>query len=308
MTRGKRLALLLLALVVLALAAFAATRLNRDGEEAEAETMVVYALDESALETLAWTYQGETMSFDYADGTWTYNGDEAFPVNTSLMDQMLYNLQQVTAVTSITDPGDLSVYGLEDPAVSVSVNGEKVLDISEASNLDGNRYLADAAGNVYLGSSGLLDTFTYGLYDLVRMESVPTLSDVTAFSLQTEEGTRAYTCQPADEEDEDAGDTWLLEGESQDTEQVTSLISAVTGVTWNSCVSYSATEEELDAYGLTEPAVRASVRGTAEDEEQTFTLELGGLTEDGTGCYARIAGSAMVYTVDASVLETLLAA
>lgn len=305
MTRGKKLVLLLLALAVLLAAAVAATRLNREEAEPEEEATVIYELEESALNNLTWTYQGETMSFDYKDGAWTYTGDETFPVDSSLLDQMKYTLMGLTAVTSIENPGDLATYGLEEAAVTVSVNGEMVLAISEAANLDGNLYLADKEGRVYLVSTGVLDAFSYGLYDLVETEDVPSLSDVTELSLQTGEETRVYTLQPADDEEE-SEDTWLLDGEVQDTDRVSELISAVTGVTWNTCVCYNATEGELEAYGLTAPTVRASVQGTVDEEQQTFTLELGGLTEDETGCYARIAGSAMVYTVDAAVLETLL--
>ena len=80
------------------------------------------------------------------------------------------------------------------------------------------------------------------------------------------------------------------------------VVSGVTGVSWQQCVSYNATGDDLAEYGLDTPSATATVRYiyTEEDEdgneteyETTFTLELGDYTEDGV--YARIADSEMVY-------------
>ena len=96
-----------------------------------------------------------------------------------------------------------------------------------------------------------------------------------------------------------------------DTALTESLMETVTGLSWQSCVSYDASEEDLAAYGLDDPAVTAEVTYTVAEEDgesqsrtETFTLEIGNYS--GESCYARIAGSSMVYLIDAAVSDSLL--
>lgn len=89
-------------------------------------------------------------------------------------------------------------------------------------------------------------------------------------------------------------------------------------------VDYDADVKDLGDYGLDTPSVTVSVsyiettevetNETDEDgepvyetreEEKTFNLELGSYSADG-GCYARIAGSEMIYLIDAGVCDSLL--
>lgn len=96
-----------------------------------------------------------------------------------------------------------------------------------------------------------------------------------------------------------------------DTALTESLMETVTGLSWQSCVSYDASAEDLAAYGLDDPAVTAEVTYTVAGEDgesqsrtETFTLEIGDYS--GESCYARIAGSSLVYLIDAAVSDSLL--
>ena len=102
-------------------------------------------------------------------------------------------------------------------------------------------------------------------------------------------------------------------GLALDTDLTESLVETVTGLTWQSCVSYDASEEDLASYGLDTPAVTAAVTYTVTEEDEdgesqsrteTFTLEIGDYSSE--SCYARIAGSGMVYLIDAAVSDSLL--
>ena len=120
---------------------------------------------------------------------------------------------------------------------------------------------------------------------------------------------------------------WNQDGEETalDTSLTESLVQTVTDLSWNRCVAYQATEEQLSQWGLDAPAVTVTVSYVessqvetnqtdengdpvyeTQETAKTFTLELGDY--DGDACYARLAGSSMVYQVDGTVRDTLAAA
>ena len=199
--------------------------------------------------------------------------------------------------------------------------------IPDETSLDGLRYVSVGDGNVYLVSSDLLTNFSYGLYDLVSMESLPDMSDLVSLRVERPSGTLvidyledsglAYT---------DRYSYFAEDGEDYVTlgsEPAYNFIYQITGLSWSSCVNYAADDEALAACGLDSPSVTVTVdyiettevetNETDEDgnaitetrtEEKSLTLELGDYADD--GCYARIAGSDMVYLIDASICDSLL--
>ena len=329
MKRGKKLLFLLLALVVVSAAAVAATLLTPDETAEEETSTVVFSLDTSAITALSWTYDGEAVALSYADETWSYE-DPDCPIDQSYPENMAYALEEITSDRTIEAPEDLSEYGLDEPQCTIDITaGEDSyqLLIGDETTLDGLLYLSTGDGNVYLVSSGLLSAFSYGLYDIIDMETIPSITDVSSFTISRasdslelvylEDSGLAYSSEYV----------WFLQdGEDSltlDTDGVEELLGSVTGLSWDSCVSYNAAEDDLAAYGLDAPAVTVTINytetvtvdtgetdedGNAVTEQQerdaAFTLELGSYTDD--GCYARISGSSMVYLVDGSVCDGLL--
>ena len=247
-----------------------------------------------------------------------------------LSSHMLGELEELTSSKTIEAPDDLAEYGLDEPECSISVTAEAetTIDIGGETSLDGLRYVSIGDGNVYLVSSDLLTNFSCGLYDLVSKEAIPDMSDLVSFTVETASGTLDI------EYLEDSGlaytdrYTWfsLADGEytALDNELTEDLVSLVTGLSWGECVDYDADVKDLGDYGLDTPSVTVSVsyiettevetNETDEDgepvyetreEEKTFNLELGSYSADG-GCYARIAGSEMIYLIDAGVCDSLL--
>ena len=155
------------------------------------------------------------------------------------------------------------------------------------------------------------------------------MTDLTSVSIETTSGTLTLDYL------EDSGLAysdqytwfWNQDGEETalDTDLAEDLVSTVTGLTWNACVDYQADEDSLGTYGLDIPAATITVEYTestqvetnetaengdpiyeTQETPATFVLELGDY--DGATCYARISGSSMVYRVDGTVADTLLAA
>lgn len=335
MTRGKKLFVLLLALVILTGVTLLVAHLVPDEDESTAEdtSYIIFSLDPDQVTQLSWTYEDSTVTLTKDENSnWSYPDDEAFPLDASYPDAMVQALKEVSATKTIESPENLADYGLEEAACAISVTaGDSTyeLRIGDETGLGGQRYLSLGDGNVYLVDADLLEDFSLGLYDIVSMEPIPSMTDLTSVSIATTSGTLTLDYL------EDSGLAysdqytwfWNQDGEETplDTDLAEDLVSTVTGLTWNACVDYQADEDSLGTYGLDIPAATITVEytestqaATNETDENgdpiyeiqetpaTFVLELGDY--DGDTCYARISGSSMVYRVDGTVADTLLAA
>lgn len=332
LTRGKKLVLLLGILLVLMAVTVLVMELVPDEAAQEETAVTVFTLDMDQVTGLSWTYEGEEVSLERdEENNWIYPADDAFPLDPSYPDAMVQALSEIQADRIIEDPEDLSEYGLADPVCSITVQAEETrqLAIGDETSLGGQRYLSLGDGNVYLVDAGLLDDFALGLYDIVAKETIPAMTDVSSFQIQS--GGTTLTIDDKEEDGLAYSDQyhwfWNQDGTltALDTGLTDTLLGTITSLSWNSCVAYEATQDQLSQWGLDEPSVIVTVAYVASsqvetnetDEDgqpiyetqetpKTFTLELGDY--DGDTCYARLAGSSMVYQVDGTVRDTLAAA
>lgn len=337
MSRGKKLGLLLAVLVVLSGAAYATIRLaSTDGETEEDTGTVVFTAEAEEVTSLSWSYAGETVTVVSDDTTWRYAEDSAFPLDVSYIESMLDTLDEVTATKTIENAEDISEYGLEDPVCTVEVaqtTGETVtLRIGDETGMGGARYLSTGDGNVYLVDTEILDSFSYGLYDVVEKEPIPAMTDVVSMTVSSADATFTAWHWPESGLAYSDDYEWFTDAAATyaagtyralDTDLTESYVDNVTGLTWGACVAYNADAAALETYGLDAATVTAEVcyRESREvetnqtdddgntiyetvEEEVQFQLEIG--AEVGDNCYARIAGSTMVYCIDGAVRDTLL--
>lgn len=270
MTRGRKLLLLLLCLIALTAAALLATRLAPSEETAEDTTFVIFSLDPDQVTDLSWTYDGSTVTLRKdGENNWSYPADEAFPLDAAYPDAMVQALSEVEAAKTIQDPEDLASYGLEEGVCTVSVTaGEEThtLTFGDETSLGGQRYLSLGDGTVYLADSTLLDDFALGLYDLVEEETIPSMTDLTNLSIETSGGTLSIDYQEESGLAYSDQYTWFWDQEGSltalDSSLTQSLVDTVTGLTWNACVDYQATEDTLGTYGLDVPAATVTVQYT----------------------------------------------
>ncbi len=345
MTRGKKLLLLLILLIAVCAAAVVATLLNPDVSEGDDTEETIFALDSADLTNVSWNYNGEELSFDYDSETeiWSYAPDADFPLADDTLNLMIAALEDVSVSRTLeTAVEDISAYGLDDPMLTVTVAtgiNRTTFTIGDETALGGEVYLMMSTGSddedastIYLVDSSFPTFFTYGLYDLVATEDIPIMSDIYAFTMEGD--TQNYTLHYL----EDSGITytdkyvWYMADDegyiALDTDLTETLIANVSNLSWSSCINYKATDDELAAYGLDAPSVMATVYYTVSKEvdtgevdedgeaitetqesKETFALEFGSYYTDADGnscCYARIAGSRMVYLVSSAICDTLL--
>ena len=331
MKRTKKLLILLCILAAVCGAAFGAARLNPEPDtDAEQDgSDVIFSVDPDSVTLLSFDYT-DSISFDRDGDGWIYSADQSFPVNTARIDKMLGAVSGIEALKTIDEPEPLSQYGLDDPVCSVSLTAdgsEYSFSIGNESAMGGGRYFSNGDGRVYLVDGSLLDSFSYGLYDMVKKELLPNMDDTISFTVNS--GDKHYELDRIENSGLAYSDDYVWfykDGEDYltlDTALAKSFVSKITGLSWGECVNYKASEADLKSYGLVSPGVTVNVvyANTVEVEtnmtdsggepiydkqksERSFTLEIGSYCDD--KCYARISGSQMVYLIDGTVRDGLL--
>ena len=190
MKRGTKLLILLAVLAVVGLGAWLAARYTAQLEaEEESAGVAVLSIDTETVTALGWTHDGETVSLACADGQWSYADSDACPIDQSYPQTMVDTLAEVLAQETIAEPEDLSSYGLDDPQCTVTLTADGTdyeLLIGDETVLGGQLYLSTGDGSVYLVDTSLLDAFAYGLYDIIQMEEIPAMDDVSALTIDGE--------------------------------------------------------------------------------------------------------------------------
>lgn len=325
MKRGTKLFSLLLLLVLLLGATYAATRLAPKEEEEAEETVytTIFTVDTDTVTQISWDYS-EYLSFTKEGDTWVYDEDAAFPLEETFVDTMLATVKEITSSKTIEAVENWDQYTLEVPICEVTVTSgdtAQTIKIGQESSLGGERYVSVGDGNAYLVDSGILDAFSYGLYDVLKPEAIPNMTDVYGMEYRSTNGSYEITRMENSGLAYSDDYVWFLEGKPLDTELTQRLLQYMTDMSWEECVNYNA--EDLSKYGLDEPAAAITMRyletvTTATNEtdedgntvyetqenEKTYTLEIGAEAKD--GYYARIQGSRMIYRIAASAAETLL--
>jgi hypothetical protein len=332
MTRSKKLLILLISLVAVIAVFFIVSSLSSSYTASLTdETTELFSMGSTDDATaVSWDYEGNEISFSKNEGTWEYSEDPGFPVDEDAMENLLYNFTSVTSSKTINDPDDISQYGLDDPKITIDIeagDNSMTFEFGNATNITGEYYCSIGDGNVYLVSSAIADDFSIDALSLVDKEDVPDMSSVNSLTVTNADKTYNFEhiensgISYSDEYEwfyNDNGEYTTLDNELFDT-----YLNSAASVSFISCVTYNATEEELAEYGLDEPAVSLNVNYTRTEETETdkkddsgniiyetkeyiedFDLDIGNY--DGDYCYARIPGSSMVYLINASVEDTYL--
>ena len=321
MTRTKKLTLLLAVLIVVMAASMIAVKYA--GESTEEETKTIFTLNTGDAISISYTYAGETMTFVSDGESWEYSEDDEFPLEENYINTMIGALGEVVSYRTIEEPDDLDQYGLEDPECSIEVttetDGEEKtasIMIGSESGLDDRRYISVGDGNVYMVEASFLDSFAYELYDLIAKEDIPSMSEIKKFTIETEEQTLEFDFLEESGLAYTDDYIWFLNRGNDyitlDTDLTYDLTDNITAMSWGDCVDYRAGENP-GAYGLDRPAATVTVEymateendaGEAEKVKKEFTVEIGDYVGD--YCYARIAGSDLVYLIDSSIADAML--
>ncbi len=265
----------------------------------EAGTYPLTAQLKDDLVALQWTAGEENIHLKKGSDTWTVVGDAAFPLNQTEVQAMVTDLYNLQADRRLNDIGDLADYGLAEPAFTVTVTWadgtQTTYAMGDETPFGDGYYLSNGLeGVAYTVPDDLSDIFDTALIDLAVQETLPTVTDVTRITWGSLDITqREASLNPL------ADERWYADEEALQTDAVEALIDDLSNLTWASLVDPTA--DDLTAYQLNQTLT------LYQDEQAVLTLLIGAEDENGD-YYAALPGSAMVYTVSADDLASLMAA
>ena len=342
MRRTRNLIIALVLVVVLAVTAWLVLRPKEEATSVEetptADTQTVYSVSSSALTGLSWKWEDTSLSLVKHEGIWSCgNAPESAidQLNAADMAAIASSLSYTNALDETADPKE---FGFDAPRMTLRLYlGDVTADVEIGMRNDftGGDYVR-YQNKIYLADAALYDAFAVGLQDLVPQDVLPSLSssDISSLTLTDANGSRTVY-QPAMTDGEVRSDFYSWYERESDTPvsstAVGKTVAPVTSLSWVDCVAYQ--PADLSVYGLdapvltaafdyetTDAASGASVEGSitvlfgdyTEPEEllgETAELEevesLEEVEEPERYVYAKLADSDLVYTINASKLESL---
>ena len=278
-----------------------------DGAEQVSEETGDFALTARTAEELTgleWAYDGESYHLVKADGRWTMADNAGFPVKQSAADSLGQSLIALQAGRKLENVTDASLYGLDSPAFTVTASWadgtSATYAMGDATPFADGYYLSLSGqeSTVYTTATGLDSLFRMTLSDLAELETIPSVDSVTRITVgSTLDAHYEETSLTIND-----GQHWY-DAENRALDGVEDLVEDAQNIAWDTLIEACATEEQLLAWQLDEASATALT--LYHGDEPALTLLLGASTDDGS-CYARLPGSAMVYTIEASAPQTLL--
>lgn len=327
--RKKRVTLCVL-LAVFAAISITAVLVSRHEEKVEqiknsGETILTIPID--TVTALSWTNEDGTFSFTKGEA-WTYDGDFAFPVDEEKVNELLAQFEDFAAAFVINDVEDYAQYSLDEPICTISITaGEETytVELGDFSKMDEQRYVSIGDGKAYLVNHDPLDEFYAVLRDMILDDTIPEFDTTKQIAFT---GSENYTIS-YDEETKSicADDVYFTDGKPLDTAVITEWLTSLHELDLTNYVSYNVTDEELETFGLDEPALAITLDYSSSDEDGnetdsgTLVLHLSQNPEElaayeeaianeedelpDVTCYARVGESQIVYQITQSEYDTL---
>lgn len=280
---------------------------QEEKKKAQEEANKIYVTNTEGIKKISYNNRMEELSFIKKDETWYYEEDETFPLNQSYLIELEELLEKYEANRSLENGDTMEAYGLEEPSAIVTIT-----DINDVETTiyfgngteEGYYACLENKEMAYVVDSTLYSNLQNGLYDMMILETFPTLTEENLIEIQrtTKDSIRIYT-------KEEKAYTWKVQenGMEEELEETFSdtILSGVMGLANTSCVNYKASAEELDSYGLTSPSLTIRVVYNEEEKEEEFTLYIGDIEESENYYYTKTEGSNAVYLMSSELIDKL---
>ena len=186
------------------------------------------------------------------------SGDASFPLDQSNFEELAGKLKSISSDRELKDAEDVSEYGLDAPAVQVSIKNSDdethTLEFGAVNDMTSNCYMTvdNDTSKIYMVASDLETAFNFNLSDLAEKESFPSITATTVTKLTVEkQGEEAEVIEKSDS----ASTGWsYTKGSTQrdiDSSNTSNLLNGISSLSWGSFVS--ADTSKLAEYGLDAP-------------------------------------------------------
>lgn len=196
-----------------------------EAQEAEAEYTILTVAEDDITQVVSSNENGE-LNITKVDGTWTFTDDDTQSVDQDTVSTMLSNVLEVTSDQAISDVTDMSVYGLDEPVVTITLvttDGSHTLKFGDFNETNSLYYMQfDDETTVYTVSSSIYTAFSKTNEDLVAEEEEEVdASDSASSDASTEVASEASTDVSSDSSSDAS-----VESDSADSASVESSDSA----------------------------------------------------------------------------------
>lgn len=244
------------------------------------------------------------------------------------VNELLAQFEDFAAAFVINDVEDYAQYGLDEPICTISITaGEETytVELGDFSKMDDQRYVSIGDGKAYLVNHDPLDEFYAVLRDMILDDTIPEFDTAKQIAFT---GSENYIIS-YDEETKSicVDDVYFTDGKPLDTAVITEWLTSLHELDLTNYVSYNVTDEELETFGLDEPALTITLDYSSSDEDGnetdsgTLVLHLSQNPEElaayeeaianeedvlpDVTCYARVGDSQIVYQITQSEFDAL---
>lgn len=305
MKRQRKLLTMFVVLLVTCIAAYAAISYEEHKEQIKTTGEIFIDFESESFTSLSWEYDNQEFSFT-KDEKWVYDFDENFPVDEEKLLRCVQLFDELGSSFVIENPEDLSVYGLDDPICTIQWNANETdykMTVGNYSNMDEERYVSIGDGHVYLITKDPVDYFDKELDDFLKHDELPSLKTVNKITL-TGDVEGIITNDENNEMKYREEDNYILNIDNQyycvDSEKAELYIREIGYLSLSNYVTYDATDEDLEKYGLNDPLLKIEV---IYDEEETLVVSIGSDSNDKK--VFRLNDSQMIYQLSDSDYEDL---
>lgn len=297
----RRAAALLLALVMIAALTVGCGKKQSDDPAAASTDAGVQTSAQQPAKLVC--YNGSvTLRFVREEDTWYWGDDRDFPLEQSIVTELLATVQGYAALSPLPHTDDLSQFGLSDTKRYISLTDTEgnTRTYWLGTQTDEGQYIQpeDETDAVYLSPAGVDGTLNMGIYDMARLPQLPQLTadNVSALTVTAADGkSLSLTASEG---------VWLRSG--QDVTQWSGTLTEALGqLTLLRCIDYRPSAGVAELCGLTEPAVVLSATYRSAAGETELTLRVGA-QRDG-GYYATVNDDDTIYLLPAAPAEALAA-
>ncbi|MCD7785944.1 MAG: DUF4340 domain-containing protein [Oscillospiraceae bacterium] len=282
--RLRKIVILLVVLVVLCVATVLVSFYNEKQEQIQNSNEIILSISTDSVSSVSWEVDDTTLGFtlDSETGSWLYDDDSGFPTSTSEIENLLSIFEEYEADFIIEEVDDYSQYGLDDPVMTINITLDDEtsyeITLGNFSTLDNERYISIGDGNVYLAVVDPYDTYDVELSDMIEYDTIGTFTEaveltftgVENYSIYFEEDSTNTYC---------SDDTYFVSDSDLplDTDNIETYLGYIRNTGLSTYVTYNATEDELELYGMNNPVliitVDYPVTETDDDGEEVTTTE-----------------------------------
>ena len=270
---------------------------NQSQSEVDETVYITQLSDPTAL---TFTNQYGTYSFTKGEKGWTRDDDSDFPTDQDALDDLAGQAGTLAAVRTISDPEDLTSYGLDAPTMEINLTDEDGTQVKLliGSTADSGDYYAkvDGSDTVYTIGQHPAHRPGYPGRRAHRPAEFPSISEDNIQSVTWTSGESTVTLVKEETESEPAEDSssdssadtssdsseeetttvWKVDGQtvSEDNTTFISLMAQLSELAFSDCYDYHKQAQTRTDCGLDTPVGVLTVVYTDGDEEKTMTLTL----------------------------------